>query len=299
MWREITEVTNQFNEPGRYVTLLAYEWSGQREVGGDHNVYTSDSSMPIFRSYSYYNYENLRLYHGADTGANHVEQLFRRLSEIYRNENVLAIPHFGGRQGNPAWHNPKIQRQIEIFSDHRRSEDWANTFLEKGYRIGIMASTDNHSGNAGYGVRRVNVNRGEEGEIYSKFSPTERGTSLIAARAERLDRDSVFQAIYHRQTYATTGSRIILDFAVDGVPMGSEGRLSAAPKITAAVIGTAGIKSIRVVKNGKLIHAISPGSVRAELDYADNSGAKPGDFYYLDVVQVDGEKAISSPVWLD
>ena len=43
-----------------------------------------------------------------------------------------------------------VQRLVEIFSEHRRSEDWAQRFLARGHRVGIMASTDNHYGNPGY-----------------------------------------------------------------------------------------------------------------------------------------------------
>src|SRR5262249_36476665 len=156
-------------------------------------------------------------------------------------------------QGNPAWHNPQLQRQIEIFSDHRRSEDWANKFLEKGYRVGIMASTDNHAGNAGFGVRRGQVERGEGGEGLSKISPAEKGTALVAAYAAELTREGVFQALYHRATYATTGSRIILEFQIDGAPMGSELRVKKAPRIVAMAEGTAAIRTMRLVKNGRVV----------------------------------------------
>lgn len=259
MWREIQQATRKFYQPGRYVTFLAYEWSGATEVGGDHNVYTTESEFPLFRCYSYYNYRNLRMYHGPRKQANHVEDLFRLLDERFTSENILVIPHFGGRQGNPAWHNPKLQRQIEIFSDHRRSEDWATQFLQRGYRLGIMASTDNHAGNAGYGVRRNAVIRGEEGEVYSRQSPAERGTALVAAWAPDLTRESVFQALYHRRTYATTGSRILLRFEVNGVPMGGELRAAKPPLVIASAEGTAPIRSMRLVKNGRVIHSVEPG----------------------------------------
>ncbi|MBI3470409.1 MAG: DUF3604 domain-containing protein [Candidatus Solibacter usitatus] len=299
MWDEIRKTTQRYYEPGRYVTFLAYEWSGQTDVGGDHNVYTSDPDLPLIRCYSYYNYENLRMYHGPRKGANHVEDLFRMLAGQYRNENILVIPHFGGRQGNPAWHNPELQRQIEIFSDHRRSEDWANKFLEKGYRVGIMASTDNHAGNAGYGVRRRQVVAGEEGEVYSRTSPMERGTALVAAYASELTRDGIFQALYHRRTYATTGSRIVLRFEVNGALMGSEIRAGGPPRITAWAEGTAPIRTLRVVKNGRVVYSIAPQALGAKLEYTDLSGDYQNRFYYLDLVQEDGEKAISSPVWVN
>ncbi len=302
-WKDIADTTNQFNEPGRYVTFLAYEWSGPSNVGGDHNVYTSGDWMPIIRSANGYSYENLRMYHGPEDDVNwhagHVEHLFKLLAKLYRNENILAIPHFGGRPGNPQWHNPRIQRQIEIFSDHRRSEDWTSTFLEKGYRIGVMASTDNHSTNAGYGVRREWVERGEEGEVFSRVSPAERGTSLIAAYAPKLTRRDVFQAIYHRATYATTGSRIVLRFNVNGMIMGGEGKVSGKPRISAWAEGTAPVKLLRIVKNGKVIHSVAPGGRTAKLEFADASGEYEKAYYYVDLVQDDGEKAVSSPVWVN
>ena len=68
-----------------------------------------------------------------------------------KDKNVFCIPHFGGRKGNPDFHDPKVQRMIEIFSEHRRSEDWATTYLTRGRRLGIMASTDGHFGNPGHG----------------------------------------------------------------------------------------------------------------------------------------------------
>ena len=299
MWEDTIATTERFNEPGRYVTFLGYEWSGRSNVGGDHNVYTVNTKMPLIRSYNGYNYKNLRMYHGGDKQAGHVEDLFRMLAENYRNENLLVIPHFGGRPGNSAWHNDELQRGIEIFSDHRRSEDWVAGFLEKGYRIGVMASTDNHSGNAGYGVRRRDVERGEEGAVYSRFSPSERGTALMAVYADELTRESVFQGVYHRRTYATTGERIILRFEIDGVEMGGEGRLRGQPRISVEAVGTAPIRTVRVVKDGKIIHSSEPGGERAEFEYVDASGAASGSYYYVDLVQADGEKAISSPVWLD
>ncbi|HEY3839336.1 MAG TPA: DUF3604 domain-containing protein, partial [Bryobacteraceae bacterium] len=106
MWDDIRKSAARFNQPGRFVSFLAYEWSGMSDVGGDHNVYTSDTDMPLIRCYSYFNYDNLRMYHGSKIGANHVDDLFRMLMPYFRNENLMVIPHYGGRHANPAFHNP-------------------------------------------------------------------------------------------------------------------------------------------------------------------------------------------------
>ena len=38
-WQDLNKVTAHFNEPGRFVTLPGYEWSGNTALGGDRNVY--------------------------------------------------------------------------------------------------------------------------------------------------------------------------------------------------------------------------------------------------------------------
>ena len=299
MWEDIKATTKRFHRPGEYVTFLGYEWSGPREVGGDHNVYTTADEMPLVRSFLSYNYANYRQYHGPARQAGHVEDLFRSLAESYRDENMLTIPHYGGRPGNPEWHNSRLQRGIEVFSDHRRSEDWVATFLERGHRVGVVASTDNHSGNAGYGVRRRSVVRGQDGAVFSRFSPAERGTALVAVHAGALTRDAVFQGIYHRRTYATTGERIAVRFDVAGAPMGSEVRVSGPVSLSAAVVGTSRIRTVRVVKDGRVLYALDPLGEAASFEFVDPDGAPGGSYYYLDLVQDDGEKAISSPVWVN
>ena len=299
MWEDIKAATKRAHRPGEYVTLLGYEWSGPREVGGDHNVYTADDEMPLVRAFLRYNYANLRQHHGPARQAGHVEDLYRALAEGYRDENLLTIPHFGGRPGNPAWHNERLQRGIEIFSDHRRSEDWVATFLERGHRVGIVASTDNHAGNAGYGVRRRDVTRGAAGAVFSRFSPAERGTALMAVAAEGLTREAVFQGIYHRCTYATTGERIVLRFAAGGEPMGGETRASGPVAVSASVVGTGRIALVRIVKNGRIVYSVDPRAEAASFEFVDPEGAPGGAYYYLDLVQADGEKAVSSPVWVN
>jgi hypothetical protein len=121
----------------------------------------------------------------------------------------------------------------------------------------------------------------------------------MAVYTESLEREDVFQGIYHRRTYATTGSRIILRFSVNGLPMGSEGRQKGAPVIRVSAVGTTDLKGVRIVRNGKIIHAVDPPGDSADFEFVDRSGDPGPAYYYVDLVQDDGEKAISSPVWLD
>ena len=37
-WNELNALTLKYNEPGRFITVIGYEWSGNTAVGGDRNI---------------------------------------------------------------------------------------------------------------------------------------------------------------------------------------------------------------------------------------------------------------------
>jgi len=289
-WAHSKKVTDAWYRPGEFVTLQAYEWSGMTELGGDHNVFFLEHDPPIFRSRSYYDVRNLEMYHGIEPQPEHIDDLFRRLEGISDGGDVFAIPHWGGRRANPEFHHPEIQRMVEIFSEHRRSPEWAMQFLQNGQRLGIMASTDGHYGNPGYGFLRP-----ARGDL-----PQEVGHAAVAVYAAGRTRESLFRALYERRTYATSGDRILLAFDVDGHPMGSEFVSEAAPLIEVEVVGTAAIERVDVTKNTRVVHRVAGGD-RESLKFRwTDPNFEPGDsaFYFVRALQVDGEEAVSSPVWI-
>jgi len=289
IWRYNKDVTNHCNQPGQFVTFHGYEWSGSTPNGGDHNVYFLDDDPPIFRSLTGYNQQNLQTYQGSDQ-VKTVTELFARLVPLLQNKNVFCIPHWGGRRGNPKWHDTRVQRLIEIFCDHQRSEPWASTFLSAGYRLGIMASTDNHYGNPGYGYLYIRHD----------WEKQEIGTSAVAVYAPEHTRESIFHALYDRRCYATTGDRIILDVQANGHPMGSEFRSHTPPEITVEASGTTRIAQVEILKNGKLVHTEKPNQINVKLKWKDPwfQSYRPAS-YYVRVIQDNNELAISSPIWIN
>jgi len=252
-------------------------------------VYFLDDDPPIYRSPLMYHPKNLQMDHDS-LKVDHVSKLFSLLRANFERGTVLCIPHWGGRHGNPKWHDPQVQRLIEIISEHRRSEDWASTFLTAGHRVGIMASGDNHSGNPGYGYLKPS----------HQWDTQEIGMALIAVQAEELSRASIFRALYDRRVYATSGARILLDFHVAGQPMGSEIHTHEAPPIAIDVAGTAPITRIEVKRDRDTVHAHAPDGALAKFTWYDPDfdTSKPC-LYYVRIVQTDGEEAISSPVWVN
>jgi hypothetical protein len=288
-WADSKKVTNTWNQPGEFVTFQAYEWSGMTNVGGDHNVFFLHDDPPIFRSRSFYDYRNLEMYHGKQTQRNHIEDLFASLDPLLGERDVFAIPHWGGRRANPNFHHPELQRMIEIFSEHQRSDEWAMPFLSNGYRLGIIASTDGHYGNPGYGF----LHPAREGETQKV------GLASVAVYAQEQTREGIFRALYDRQVYATSGKRIILWFAVDGHMMGSEYTSKAAPQIAGEVVGTADIERIEINKNSEVVQTIQGTGSSMNFRWTDaNFHAGDSAFYFVRVFQADGEEAVSSPVWV-
>jgi Protein of unknown function (DUF3604) len=170
---------------------------------GDRNIYFLLDDPPIIRSRSYFDYRNQQTYHGSDVGANHIEDVFNFLSETCPPKTAIVVPHYGGRPANPKWHRPELERLVEVFSEHQRSESWAAGFHAAGYRLGIVAGGDDHIGRPGYGF------------LSYDDLPAERpsGLGLVAIQAMSLTRESIFASLYGRRVYATTGARIMLDLA--------------------------------------------------------------------------------------
>jgi hypothetical protein len=296
MWEHSKAVTNRCNQLGRFVTFNAYEWSGNTNVGGDHNVYFLDDDPPLYRSDNYYDPTNLQMYHGPEPKVPHVEALFAKLEAWLQNRGaapqeptVFCIPHWGGRRGNPEFHNPKLQRLIEIFSEHRRSEDWVAEFLARDHRVGIMASGDDHYGNPGHGYLRPT----------GEWDTQEIGMAAVAVYAEEHTRPSIFQALYDRRCYATSGDRILLDFRCDGHPMGCEYATEAPPVVTVHAVGTAPIAQVEIKRNSQVVFRRQPRATSVSLQWRDDA-FQPGSacYYYVRVVQDDHEEAISSPIWV-
>jgi len=294
LWENSKEATNKANQPGKFITFNGYEWSGKCDVGGDHNVYWLEDDPPLYRSTSYYEPRNIQMYHEEEPKVAEVKDLMDILEKRHlKDKNVFCIPHFGGRKGNPQWHNPKVQRLIEVYSEHRRSEDWMTTFLTKGYRLGIMASSDGHYGNPSYGY--LKRNSPDIGDFQQEI-----GMALVAVYAPKRTRKSIFTALYDRHCYATTGDRILLDFQVDGHPMGSEYKTSDAPVISVMAAGTAEITSVEIKKDSKTIHKIEPHQMSVEFKWRDpDFRADKPCYYYVCINQSNNEQAISSPVWIN
>jgi hypothetical protein len=190
-WNDLNSLMRSCNEPGRFVTVPGYEWSGNTALGGDRNVFYRDESQPIRRSSHALVADRSDL----DTDCWDARALFKALGPDFADTVVWA--HCGGRYADIAYaHDHGLERSIEIHSSWGTFEWLANDAFTQGYRVGIVANSDGHKGRPG-----------SEPPGASLFGAL---GGLTCYWMKDLTRDALFDALHARHHYGTSGSRVHL-----------------------------------------------------------------------------------------
>ena len=187
-------------------------------------------------------------------------------------------------------------------------EQSVQTALNRGFRLGMIGGSDVHA------ARTLRRNW-----LRSRYMHP---GGFMGVWAPELSREAVWNALWNRRCYATTGRRIILDFSVNRQPMGAEVVLNdeaadfSSRRINALVIGAEELSRVTLVRNGEdLFTEENPKDNEFEWEDTDSLAAvalksswkhigrhpeysRPFVYYYLRVLQKDGEMAWSSPIWL-
>lgn len=299
-WNQRMEQMDQHNEDGRFVVIPAYEWTSLKY--GHRNVYYRDTGWPYFPN------------NPPGTGHNQIADGSYSPADLWQSlrecgARALTIAHHSSTGFFPvdwSYRDPEFDRLVEVYSTWGNSEYCGAPFpgyaadrheglgaldaLKMGHRLGMMASSDGHDGNPG------NANWcHRQPHIHHRL-----GSGFIGVLADELTRAAIFDAMYARRCYATTGTRIVMDFRVNGAMMGEEiPGYDGDRFIEAEVIGTAPIEWVEVVQNGEVIYAEGGRGMRRVLLDEYDYDAEGSAFYYLRVFQTDGEMAWSSPIWVD
>ncbi|MFC2084395.1 DUF3604 domain-containing protein [Bacteroidota bacterium] len=300
IWSNIQDICDSFYEPNKFTTFYAYEWTADARVGHHVVIYKNRVTKPS----DHFNYStNIDLWNALDN----------------KNEKAIVIPH-------PMWTQTDHEIWKDVNNKHRRIGEiyslWCNRFLlqpaddlqrfelgaddpwsfqyawKNGHKIGVIGSSDNHTARPGSNNFTTDV-------VHS--------SGLAAVIAKQNDRTGLWDAFQGRRTYATTGTRIYLDFTCDDHFMGEEFSTDSPPLFFIRVGGTNKIESVELVKYDskgfRVIYKETPDSDTAviqfrDLDFSENS------LYYLRVKQVDeiwrgvwayptAEMAWSSPIWIN
>lgn len=313
-WERIELTANRFNASGSFVTFAAWEAS---HIGlpagqpvGHKNLIFKGGQAPFVNGSNY------------GTHRVHVDyHTYAELMDYLQNLDCLVIPHHSlnpvlpgglGTNWNEFW--AERERVVEIYSLWGASEGMDTpgrtadalegtsvlAALIRGYRLGFIAGSDTHDGRP--------ANRREPWSIATTGG-------LTAVLALQLTREAVYDALWQRSCYGTTGARIILNIDIGGLPMGKIRSLTLTDEIIhnreirLSAIGTDEIERAEVIRNGQVVHTFEGDDLGMEASWVDSTplpmialsdaAGRRFVFYYIRVRQKDGHWAWGSPVWFD
>lgn len=291
VWEDYTQLADTYYRPGAFVTLFAYEASFGTPYG-HRNVYFRSRPGPLL----------------APEAATLPE-----LWEALAAGEALTIPHHTGAfPGGVRWdhHDPDFQRNIEIYSGHGLSEAYqpehplafeqsdfsaprqsspGPQFAQDAWIAGLVLST----------IAATDDHRAHPGRPH---------WGLGAVSATGLTRAEIFDALYDRRSYGTTGVRILLDFRINGEPMGSQISTQSVPVLEVVAHGTDVIEELEVLRYSQaagsfeVIRSIEPHAL--DIHWTDRDQTfRENSIYYVRLRQKRMVRnriamAWSSPIWV-
>ncbi len=310
IWKLISTQITEFNEEYRFCTLLGFQWDGEPGEEGLRQILYSKDNRQILRKKDAKSNTLKKIYKshtpkeliaipsftmakGLETNFTEFEQDYERVVEIY---NAWGSSECTVKDGNP---RPITSEEKKgVFETEKGSLRRA---LNNNCRFGFVAG--------GLDDRGIYNEFFDSGQV--QYNP-----GLTAIFAIEQTREALFQALYNRFCYATTGERIAAGFFIAGSPMGTELNTRAKPglaynrHITGFVAGTASLKEITIIRNGASFHTFKPNSSYFEFAFDDSdplhkislsstNDRPPFTYYYIRAVQSDGHIAWLSPIWID
>ncbi len=291
-WWLIEKSSDLFHVRRAFSTFYGYERSVEYP-NGHRNVLHTRRGVPVVSFFTQASFDRPRPLVAANRGTV-TENDTKLLYEALRRTGGISIPHTPGSIMGTNWQDnePDVEPVVEVFQGDRvsyehpgapraprsaddrpiggyREDGFLWSAYRKGYRLGMIASSDHWSTHISYAM------------VYAE-APT---------------RHHIFEAIKKRRTYGATDN-IILECRMGEHFMGESFVTGSIPPLDIKVVGTSAIESVEVIRNEEVVYAAIPHQQEVSLAYADNDPPVGGGYYYVRVVQDDREMAWGSPIWV-
>jgi hypothetical protein len=283
-WWRTQQANDLYSVPGAFISLYGYERSVPYPNGHRNIIWAERGhrTLPLPQ-------RAIPAQMKADTG---------KVYEYLRRTNGLCTRHTTATDQGTDWEefDGTLEPFVEIFQGFHTSyeapgapktedaktdlvhgpykpDGFVSQALEKGYILGFQSSSDHVATHVSY----------------------------ACLLADDFSRKGLMEAIRKRHSYAATDN-IVLD-----VRMGSLGILgdevrTGEPRLDVVVLGTAALDRVEVLRDGEVVHSERPGKDAAEARFHwDDPSPKKGErpsYYYVRVVQKDGQMAWGSPIWV-
>jgi hypothetical protein len=282
-WWQGQKLADLFFLPDRFTPLFAYERSLSFPNGHRNVVFAHRGVQP------------LPIPREERSGKEGAGRLYRYL----RQNRGISMPHSSATDQGTNWrdNDPEVEPLMEIYQGYRTSYEyegapraasslipqaqksgwqpsgfWWNA-LAKGYRIGVQASSDHWSTHMSYAC-------------------------LIA---ENHTREGLLDAIRRRHSYGATDN-IVLDYRLQtggrDYLQGDIVDVKGPFNLWLRVLGTAPIRQVDIIKNQAFLHNRQALPQEVGFTFVDTNPSAGESYYYVRVIQIDGQLAWSSPIWV-
>jgi hypothetical protein len=271
----IQQINDLYYRSGAFSPLHAYERSQYSPWGHRNVVHQERNFTPVPASY--------------DLGDPGVSPW--GLFEALRGRKAMSIPHtsaWGNKQVSWDYWDPQVERLVEMYQGLRStyeyngapdpadraiyekdSKNFVWDALARGRKLGFIASSDHRSTHM----------------------------SFAAVYVKGIDRESIFEGLHARRTYAST-DKILLEVSIGEALMGEEARVEGAPELQVAVTGTGPIARVEVVRNQAFVYSTQPKTNETKFTFRDQKFDGTESYYYVRVIQENKQMAWSSPIWV-
>ncbi len=291
-WWLTQKLEDLFLLPSHYISLFGYERSVQFPDGHRNVIWAKRGFTPLAFL------QDDRFAFRLRTGTpNVIRGDAAALFDEVGRQGGITIPHTSAAPAmGTDWrdNDPVVEPLVEIFQGDRYSSEYKGAPLDypdrpppgpnhpsdrekgyvsnawqKGYRLGVITSSDHISTHLSYAM----------------------------VWTEAKTREAIVDSMKARHTYGATDN-IILEFWLGNHLMGDEFAADRVPAAKVKVIGTAAIDNVHIFRNNQSVYQARPDGHTAELSYQDTAPKSGLNYYYVRVVQADKNVAWSSPIWI-
>ncbi len=303
-WWYTQKMTDMYHVPGAYVPIFGYERSATFPFG-HHNVFFAKRSesrvTPFFMKHGVEQYSLPLKPMGDEPGIGTgtlVENDTELLYEDIRGRNGIAIPHTSATRMGTDWHanDPDLEPVVEIFQGCRTSYE----------RVGAPLAADPekdaaHIKRAGYRPEGMVHNAWAKGYKLGIIASSDHGSTHISyamVYTDDFSRQGILDAIRKRHTYGAMDN-IILDVRMGAHFMGDEFRTARALPMRVKIHAPRPIAKVDIIKDNAVVYSSQPGVRDVEFEFRDEAWSEGRHFYYVRVQQDDRMLAWSSPFFIN
>jgi len=290
-WWLTQKFTDAYHVKDRFTPVFAYERSVSYPHGHRNCIFVRRGIRTLPRLAEPDADKRVGGVHADDT-----KMFYRYLHEL----DGICASHTSATSMGTDWrdNDPQVEPIVEIYQGDRMSYEmegapragydpkdkdkfppniagwfpkgFINLPLQQGYRLGFQSSSDHWSTHI----------------------------SFCVALAKKHDRQGIVDALKKRHCYAATDD-IILDVRSGSHVMGDEFKTTAAPRLDIAVVGTAPLARVEILRDSEVVHTFQPNKTELKETWTDPKPAAGIHYYYVRVQQARGELAWGSPMWIE